>query len=217
MIFYMLHATWWSCHPPQHFEGRLSFKNQKLFPSIEFHAPFHVPSHIAAPRKNVMSSTQSRRIFPPHKISQSLLPCPPPGMWLHSSLHGLAQSDPSRAPTNGISLSEPPCPTRLQQDSPNMISPALDALLLGLVLQQVWRSFQDSANTNSSVRLSLATETKVAPPVITLSSHRSPLQDPISHLSQFSLVIVLSFHQSSFKFPLVIASRSHWSSLRIRW
>lgn len=170
-------------------------------------APIHLPW------EEPEVPTQCGRISLPCGVP-SLLPCPPARMWFYSSPYSLAQSNPSRASTNATSAQSwpvpgqslaSPYPAQHQHDFSSIIPPARDILLFvpGFITTQPWLSA--SANTDSSVRLSLDTTSKGAPPVIAPSSHLLSLQDPTTHCAQLPPVITPVPPSHCSKIPLLTA------------
>ena len=122
--------------------------------------------------------------------------------WLSPTLQGPPQMPPLlRA---GQSLASP-YPAQHQHDFSSIIPPARDILLFvpGFITTQPWLSA--SANTDSSVRLSLDTTSKGAPPVIAPSSHLLSLQDPTTHCAQLPPVITPVPPSHCSKIPLLTA------------
>lgn len=171
------------CRPPQHLKGHLIFKNQKLFPSIEFHYSLSPPlgrtwcsQHSSGGFSHLLGS-----VIPVTPSFRNVFPFTP--LWPGSvqPFKGLTkprlfQSCPVPALSNpGVSSSK--------------ICSALDALLFVPCFIQARHSLQGSVNTNSSV--SFLQPLKLKEPrlsSITPSSHWSSLPDPT--------VISLSFHWS---------------------
>ena len=115
---------------------------------------------------------------------------PPPGMHLHSSPHGPAQPSPPGASANATSSSSsserpapaPPSPGGLLQHGPlPRLTPTPDTLrltpfsLCPVYRQPAWPA--SSANMDSAVRLSPATETKGAP--ASPHCHLPPVNSPV--------------------------------------
>lgn len=184
------------CHPPKRSEGHLSFKNQKLFPSIELHCALSPPLPRCSPQEepdvpNIVQGfpTSWGPVIPAMPSSRNVAPfiLAWPGPVLPSK--GLRKCHLSPQPSSPV-----PAPT-----NPSRTPPAPSTLLWTPFLVPCFTGSPawplELCTHGSSSRLCQATEAKAAPLATTPSSHTG-------HHSKILPIISLS---------------SQWSLLRAAW